>query len=151
LIGLWIALHLSKIIFSLPGGVLSDRLGRRPVIVAGWLVYALVYLGMAFANAGWQFWLLLAAYGCYYGLTEGAEKALVADFAPKELRGTAFGIYHAAVGLAALPASLVFGALWSLYGAPLAFGFGAVLAGAAALMLMLSLSTSRRVDEKISG
>jgi MFS family permease len=146
IIGLWMLLHVSKIAFSLPGGALSDRLGRRPVIVAGWLVYALVYLGMAWITTAWQFWALFVVYGFYYGMSEGAEKALVADFVPSQHRGTAFGIYHGAVGLAALPASLIFGELWGLIGPRWAFGTGAALAGAAAVLLIVLLSVSPREE-----
>jgi MFS family permease len=144
IITLWIVLHLSKIFFSLPGGLLSDKLGRRPVIIAGWLVYALVYLGMAQAQQQWQFWALFVVYGFYYGMTEGAEKALVTDFVPSENRGTAFGVYHSAVGFAALPASLLFGIFWNEIGPQWAFGIGAALAGAAAIGLMLLLSTAKK-------
>jgi MFS family permease len=133
---LWVALHLSKIAFSFPGGILSDRLGRRGVIVAGWVAYALVYLGMARATTSGQYCALFVAYGFYYGMTEGAEKALVADFVPSELRGTAYGLYHGAVGLAAFPASAMFGWIWKGAGAPAAFGFGAALAGLAALLML---------------
>jgi len=146
-IGLWVLLHVSKIIFSIPGGVLSDKLGRRPIIVTGWAVYALVYLGFAAAGATWQFWGLVGAYGFYYGMTEGAEKALVADFVPSRFRGTAYGVYHSAVGLAALPASLLFGAILDLYGRGVAFGIGAALAGLAALGLIVLLSTSGRTRD----
>ena len=112
---LWIVLHISKIFFTLPGGVLSDKIGRRPIIISGWIMYALVYLGFAFANpdAQWQFWALILAYGFYYGMTEGVEKALVADFVPSERRGTAFGLHSAALGIAALPANLLFGVIWN--------------------------------------
>ena len=145
-LALWVVLHLSKILFSFPGGMLSDRVGRRPVIIAGWIVYALVYLGLAVVQAEWQFWTLFVIYGAYYGLTEGAEKALVTDFVASELRGTAFGVYHAAVGIAVLPANLIFAALWSAYGSAAAFGFGAALAGLAAVVLVafVSLAPPRR-------
>lgn len=146
LIVLWIVLHVSKIVFSIPGGLLSDRLGRRPVIVAGWVVYALVYLGMACVGEGnlWLFWALFVAYGFYYGMTEGAEKALVTDFVPSERRGTAFGVYHGAVGLAALPASLLFGVFWLVVGPKVAFGIGASLAALSAVLLIVLLSVTRR-------
>jgi MFS family permease len=134
-IALWVALHLSKIAFSLPGGILSDRLGRRGVIVAGWTAYALVYLGMAAATTVGEYCALFVAYGLYYGMTEGAEKALVADLVRSERRGTAYGIYHGAIGLAALPASVLFGWIWSAAGPATAFGFGAALAGLATILL----------------
>lgn len=149
---LWIVLHLSKIVFSIPGGVLSDRFGRRPVIVAGWLVYAAVYAGMACLGyvgveggaALWQFWALFIAYGFYYGMTEGVEKALVTDFVPSERRATAFGIYHGAVGIAALPASLLFGVFWLQIGPAVAFTVGAALAATATIGLIVLLSATRR-------
>jgi MFS family permease len=126
--------------------MLSDRLGRRPVIIAGWAVYGLVYLGMAMLGRGqdWQFWALFLLYGFYYGMTEGAEKALVTDFVPSAYRGTAFGVYHGAVGLAALPASLMFGVFWSVIGPHAAFGIGAALAGLAAVLLLVLVGTTRR-------
>ena len=141
---LWIVLHLSKVAFNVPGGVLSDRIGRRPLIVGGWLVYAGVYLGMAFVSAAWQFWALFVLYGVYYGMTEGAEKALVADFIPSAYRGTAFGLYHGAIGIAALPASLIFGVFWAVIGPRIAFGIGAALAGLASVLLIVLLSASRK-------
>lgn len=144
---LWIALHLSKIVFSIPGGILSDKLGRRPLIVAGWTVYALIYLGLAIIPAGaenaWMFWLLVVAYGFYHGMTEGVEKALVADFSPRELRGTAFGVYHAGIGIAALPASIIFGVLWTVIGRQWAFGIGAAMAALATLLMMLFVTTTK--------
>ena len=146
-IALWVALHVSKIVFSLPGGALSDKLGRRPVIIAGWSVYALVYLGVGVVSQEWVFWLLVITYGFYYGMTEGAEKALVADFVSSEYRGTAYGIYHGAIGLAALPASLVFGVFWFMIGPQLAFGIGAGLAALAAVLLTLLLSTTKKQQE----
>jgi len=145
LIGLWVALHVSKIVFSFPGGILSDRVGRRPVLIAGWVVYALVYLGLAFVAAEWQFWALVAIYGFYHGMTEGVEKAVVADFIPSELRATAYGVYHGAVGLAALPAHLMFGVFWMTIGPKVAFSIGAALAGAAAVLLAILLSATGRI------
>ena len=99
---------------------------------------------MAGITREWQFWALFIAYGAFYGASEGAEKALVADFVPSAYRGTAFGIYHSAVGVAALPASLLFGVFWSAIGPQAAFGIGAGLAGLAATLLILLLSTTRR-------
>lgn len=136
LIALWVALHLAKMASSVPGGLLADRLGRRAAILGGWSLYALVYLGLAHADAAWQLWALLLVYGLYFGLTEGAAKALVADLTPSAQRGAAFGLYHAAVGLAALPASLLFGVFWAALGPQAAFSIGAGLALAAALVLL---------------
>jgi len=125
---LWAMLSLVKAAASTPGGILSDRLGRKPLIVAGWFVYAAVYFTFGRASTMWHAWTLFAIYGFYFGLTEGVEKALVADLVAPERRGAAFGWYNLAIGLAALPASLLFGALWDRLGAPTAFAFGAALA-----------------------
>ena len=130
---LWAMLHVVKSASSTPGGALSDRLGRKPLIVAGWLVYAAVYFAFGRAWATWQIWALFAVYGLYFGLTEGVEKALVADLVPADRRGAAFGWYNLAIGLAALPASLLFGALWDRWGSATAFDFGALLALTAAV------------------
>jgi len=132
---IWVALHVVKMAFSVPGGMLSDRLGRKRIIVAGWVVYALVYAGFAFASRQWHVWGLFAAYGIYFGLTEGAEKALVADLAPVHLRGSAFGLYHLTIGIGAFPASLLFGLVWERLGSGAAFGMGAILALLSSVML----------------
>jgi MFS family permease len=140
---IWVALHIVKMAFSIPGGMLSDRLGRKKIIVAGWVVYALVYAGFAFADHQWHAWALFAVYGVYFGLTEGVEKALVADLAPARLRGSAFGLYHLAVGIGALPASLLFGLVWERFSAAYAFGMGAGLALLSSLLLA-ALNVTRR-------
>ena len=134
---LWAALHVVKSASNVPGGVLSDRIGRRPTLIAGWLLYALVYVGFAGAHAAWQAWALFAVYGVFFGLTEGSERALVADMVGLERRGTAFGWYNLAIGLGALPASLMFGFVWDRWGAPVAFLMGASLALAAAMGMTL--------------
>ena len=130
---LWAMLHVVKSASSTPGGALSDRIGRKPLIVAGWLLYAAVYFAFALAKVEWHAWALFAVYGIYFGLTEGTEKALVADLVPANRRGTAFGWYNLAIGLAALPASLIFGAIWDRAGSPVAFAFGAAVALSAAV------------------
>jgi len=129
---LWAMLHVVKALSSTPGGALSDRLGRKPLIVAGWLLYAAVYFAFGRAGEQWQAWALFAVYGLYFGLTEGVEKALVADLVAPDRRGAAFGWYNLAIGLGALPASLLFGAIWDRWGSTFAFDFGALLALAAA-------------------
>jgi MFS family permease len=130
---LWAMLHVVKSAASTPGGALSDRIGRKPLLVAGWLIYAAVYLGLGRASQEWHVWALFAVYGLYFGLTEGVEKALVADLVPPERRGTAFGWYNLALGLGALPASLIFGAIWDRAGSFAAFAFGAGMALLAAV------------------
>jgi MFS family permease len=134
---IWVALHIVKMVSSVPGGIISDRIGRKKVIITGWIVYALVYAGFAFADTQWHAWALFMVYGIYFGLTEGVEKALVADFAPANLRGSAFGLYNLVVGLGALPASLIFGLVWQQYGAVAAFGMGAGFAILASVMIAL--------------
>ncbi|HEY0017591.1 MAG TPA: MFS transporter [Longimicrobium sp.] len=136
---LWGALHVSKAVWSVLGGRWSDRVGARRAIVAGWLVYAAVYAGFAFVEAAWQVWALFLVYGLFFGLTEGPEKALVAGLAPAGLRGSAFGAYHAAIGIAALPASVIFGIVWQAFDPRWAFAMGAALALTAALLLPLAL------------
>lgn len=124
-------------LFSMPAGILSDRLGRKKVIIAGWIIYTLVYLGLAVANEGWMMWVLTAFYGLYYGLTQGVYRALVCDIVPKEKRGTAFGMYNGIVGITLLPASLIAGWLWQTISPAAPFYFGAVLAGISAIGLLV--------------
>ncbi len=132
---LWAAHHAVKAVMSIVGGVRSDKVGRRRVIAVGWVIYALVYVGFALTTSLTGLVLLLLGYGLYYGLAEGTEKALVADLAPADLRGTAFGLYYAVLGGGALAASVVFGLVWKAAGAPAAFALGAVLALTATLLL----------------
>jgi MFS family permease len=136
---LWSAHHIVKALANVPGGALSDRVGRKPLIVAGWAVYAVVYLAFARASTAWHAWLLFLGYGLYFGLTEGVEKAFVADLVPERLRGTAFGWFHFTLGLAAFPASLLFGVLWDKRGPEVAFGTAAGLAAVASLLLLLAV------------
>lgn len=134
---LWAALHVVKSASSTPGGALSDRIGRRPTLIAGWLLYALVYVGFAVAGAAWQAWALFGVYGLFFGLTEGSERALVADLVGPARRGTAFGWYNLAIGLGALPASILFGYVWDHAGASSAFTMGAAFAAVAAAGLII--------------
>ena len=118
---LWMTLHFSKVVSSLIGGDLSDRFGRKALIISGWIIYAVVYFGFAFVSSPWQCWLLFIVYGTYFGLTEGVEKAFVADMVPEKRRGTAYGLYNLAFGITVFPASLLFGLIWNEYGASIAF------------------------------
>jgi MFS family permease len=138
---LWAALHATKVLSSLVGGDLSDRLGRRTLIVSGWFLYAAVYAGFAFVSSVGMAWALFLVYGVYFGLAEGAEKALVADLARPEQRGTAYGLYNLAFGITVFPASLLMGALWSWRGAQTAFLVSAGTGALAALLLLLTVSS----------
>jgi len=133
---LWTFLHLVKMLSSMPFGALSDKIGRRGVIIAGWGVYALAYAGFALATSEMQVWLLFAWYGLFYGMTEGVEKAYLSDLAEPEEQGRAFGWYNFAVGVGALPASLLFGLIWQKGSPQVAFAFGAGLACLAAILLL---------------
>ena len=140
---LWAALHVSKVASSLIGGDLSDRLGRRRLIVSGWILYAAVYAGFAFVTNEISVWVLFVIYGIYFGLAEGAEKALVADLVRPEQRGTAYGLYNLAFGITVLPASLLMGTVWDWRGPTTAFLVSAALGATAALLLLLFVRTQR--------
>ena len=133
---LWMVLHFSKVFSSVVAGDVSDRIGRRTLILAGWLVYAAVYGGFAFATEAWHAWALFIIYGFYFGMTEGVEKALVADLVPDDKRGTAFGFYNLAYGITVFPASLIFGFVWTQFGAAPAFLMSSVISVIAAGFLL---------------
>lgn len=134
---LWAFFQGVKAAAGTPGGALSDRIGRAPTLALGWAVYGLSYVGFAFAARAPQIWPLFAFYGLFFALTEGTERAMVADLVSERLRGRAFGAFHAAIGLAALPASLFFGILWKAIGPRVAFLVGAALALVATAALYL--------------
>lgn len=144
---MWMMLHLSKVVFSLIGGDLSDRFGRKRLIIAGWVVYAAVYLGFAFVTTAWQCWLLFVIYGIYFGLSEGVEKAFVADMVPEKRRGTAFGLYNLAFGITVFPASLLFGLVWDEFGAATAF----IASSFVSLSALLLLTTVRPAPDTTTG
>ena len=121
-LGMLIVFNAVYTLVSTPAGSLSDRLGRRRVIIGGWLLYALVYLGFARAGQVWHVWALYAAYGLYYGMAYGTAKALVADLVPASVRGMAYGTYNATLGILDLPASLIAGLLWQGAGGWSGFG-----------------------------
>ena len=134
---LWSAHHCMKVLSSLWGGDLSDRLGRKRLIVSGWILYAAVYAGFAFVSNEYSIWVLFLIYGIYFGLAEGAEKALVADLVKPEQRGTAYGLYNLAFGITVFPASLLMGIIWDWKGPTAAFLVSAILGATAALLLLV--------------
>jgi MFS family permease len=137
---LWSGLHVVKMTASVGGGVLSDRFGRRTMIVLGYLWYAATYACFAWFTTLPAMIAIFLAYGVYFGLTEGVEKAWIADMAPAEVRGTAFGIYNGALGFGGLAASIIFGLIWTEVSPAAAFLTGACLALAASLLLYLTFS-----------
>ena len=147
---LWAGIHVVKASLSTWGGALSDRLGRKRVIVFGWAIYAVVYLGFAMARDAWTLIAWFLVYGSYFAFTEGAEKALVADLTPAGRQGTAFGLYNATLGAGTLAASVAFGYLYERFGAAAAFGTGSALAACAALLLA-GIGTTPTRDAMIVG
>lgn len=154
----WGFFHIIKVVFSTALGSFSDRTGRKLVINIGWAIYAFVYISFAllvFLSPDMQViatFLLFAVYALFYAFTEGAEKAFVADLVSDEKRGTAFGLFNFSIGLGALPASLIFGFLYSYfdriipgYGGTIAFGFGGTIAIISGILLTLKVKESPKV------
>jgi len=143
-LGILVMLGVFNLVYALvstPAGALSDRIGRRKLIIGGWVVYGLIYLGFALAGRPWHIWVLYIVYGLYYGLAFGTAKAMVADLVAPELRGTAYGTYNAVLGIIDFPASLIAGLLWQGAGSWEGFGpsapflFGSILAFLAAILM----------------
>lgn len=118
---LWVAYNLVATVSAPIFGSLSDKIGRKPVIVTSFIFYAALYVLFAFADVNWEIWMLFAGYGVYYGLSKGVFKAYIADLVPAEQRGTAYGVFNTGIGLALLPASLMMGFVWDLFGSQWAF------------------------------
>ncbi len=133
---LWMVLSLVRTVFSTPAGILSDKMDRKKVIIFGWIVYAAVYIGFAYTTKVWHIWTLFCIYGFYYALTEGVEKAFVADLVREENRGMAYGLYNFIVGILALPSSVICGLLWQRFGSLYALGFGASLAVVSSILIL---------------
>jgi len=133
---LWAILHISKAIFGTLGGYMSDKIGRKIMILSGWFVYFLTYLGFAYVKEDYLIYVLFIVYGLYFGLTEGAERALIADIVPEKSFGTAYGFYNLSIGIAALPASVAFGFIWNAYNFRVAFLTGAAISMVASVMLI---------------
>lgn len=142
ILGMLATFSLIYTVIATPAGSLSDRIGRRRLIIGGWLIYAVIYFGFGLAATGWQVWLMYAIYGAYYGMAFGTSNALIADLVPAEMRGTAYGTYNFVIGILAFPASAIAGVLWQGigswggFGASAPFYFGALLALIAALMML---------------
>jgi MFS family permease len=134
---LYLISNLVYALASFPFGILSDKIGRKRVLLLGYGMFFIVYLGFALANAPIIIWMLFPVYGLYYGLTDGVSKALVSDLAPKTLKATAFGTYYTIIGIVALPASLIAGTLWQMLGPPYAFFYGAAMSTAAIITIGL--------------
>jgi len=132
---IWMVFNIVYSIVSTPGGMLSDRIGRKKTLLVGFFLYALIYLGFAFAHRQVFIWLLFAAYGVFYGLTQGVLSAYVADLSPPKMKGTAFGIFQTADGVSKLLASVIFGVMWQLIGPGAAFLFGAAAAAVAGVLM----------------
>jgi len=154
---IWAFFHIIKVVFSTPMGTLSDRIGRKIVINAGWSIYAFVYLAFAllvFLSPGLQVlatFVLFGIYALFYAFTEGTGKAFVADLVSEDKRGTAFGLYNFSIGLGALPASLIFGFLYSYfdkrfpgYGGTVAFGFGGIIAIVSMILLAVNVKGKKQ-------
>jgi len=133
---LWAILHISKAVFCVLGGHLSDKVGRKIMILSGWFVYFLTYAGFAFFDRHYLIYILFIVYGLYFGLTEGVERALVADIVPEDNLGTAYGFYNLSLGIATLPASIIFGFIWKEFSFRAAFLTGALISIAASIMLL---------------
>jgi MFS family permease len=142
----WLALSGAKSLSNMPGGWLGDRFGRRPTLLLAWIFYAAVYAVAPHVGSPLVFSAIVVVYGAYYGLAEGSERAILAELAPSEVRGRAFGAMHAVTGLAVLPANVIFGALYTR-DARLAFSFGAACAALGAILLVMGLRPPTARDE----
>jgi len=146
ILGMLITFNLVYTLISTPAGSLSDRIGRRRLIVGGWLAYAVIYTGFGLVQTGWQVWVLYTLYGIYYGMAYGTASALIADIVPEAVRGTAYGTYNAALSVAGLIASIVAGALWQNVSPAAPFLFGGVLALVAAALMQFWMPKVERAS-----
>jgi MFS family permease len=140
---LYLLMNVIYAVSAFPFGVVSDKIGRKAVLLIGFAIFFIVYLGFAFASSALVVWVLFPVYGLYYGLTDGVSRALVSDLAPPHLKATAFGTYYFVVGAVALPASLIAGTLWQILGPISTFLYGAFMAVAAALIIGFFVRSDR--------
>jgi MFS family permease len=142
----WAAASLAKMLIAMPAGVLSDRLGRLPVLLGGWSARVAVLLLLAFAQPGaLGVWILFIAYSATLAITEPAERSLIGDHADERERGTAFGLYHLTGGLLVLPGAVIFGSLWQAFGSGMAFATAAAVTGIAAIVMLWFARSARTV------
>ncbi len=146
-LGMLATFNLVYALVSTPAGSLSDRVGRKRLLVGGWLIYAAIYMGFGLAAAGWQVWALYAVYGVYYGLTYGTGKAMVADIVSEDVRGTAYGTYNAVLGILDFPASVIAGVLWQGVGGWQGLGASAPFLFGGAMALIAAILMWRLVPE----
>ncbi len=141
---LYLIMNVVYAISSFPFGIISDRIGRKTVLLLGFGIFFAVYVGFAVASSWVWIWILFPAYGLYYGLTDGVTKALISDLAPQYLKATAFGTYYFVIGVVAFPASLIAGTLWQTVGPTFAFLYGAVMAFLAILVISFFVRAEQR-------
>jgi MFS family permease len=134
---MYVLYNIMYMLFSVPVGVLSDRIGRKPVIVASFALYGLICLGFAYASLWWQAALLFAVYGIFVATDDSVNKAYIADMEPDRIRGMALGAYNTATAAAYLPASIVIGIVWAAQGPVVGFGIAAAIAIISAFALMV--------------
>lgn len=144
---LYFLYNLTASILAIPFGKLSDKIGRKQVLTAGYLLFSCVYLGFGFASEPVSFVVLFAAYGIFTAMTAGVERALIADIAPANLKGTMLGLHSTVAGIALLPASVICGVLWNSFGSAVPFVFGAFMSALAALLLVLFFRPAKRQKE----
>lgn len=134
---LYFLYNLTVSILSIPFGKLSDKIGRKQVLTAGYMLFSVVYLGFAFATRQISFVIFFLLYGIFTAMTAGVERALIAEIAPSELKGTMLGLHSTIAGIALLPASVICGFLWEYFGSAVPFVFGASMSALAAILLMI--------------
>ena len=137
---LYLVYHLVSTVFALPLGKLSDRIGRRKLVVPGYLIYGVVYLGFAFFTSKISLMILFGIYGLYQAIISGAEKAFITEYAPKEAKGTIIGLYGTCQGIGLLFASLLAGGLWSWLGVSAPFVFGGIMGFTAAILAFVVMT-----------
>lgn len=133
---LYLSYNISYALLSYPAGFISDKIGRKPLLISGYILYGLVYFGFALLKPQPLVWVLFIIYGAYMGLTDGVEKALVSDLSPREMKATFIGMHATLVGIGLFPASFIAGILWNWLGAPSPFIFGGIMSLGAAIALI---------------